>query len=172
MKKMISMLFALAVMIPALALALAGSPVLLVDLPQDAQMIENIAFDDGDFIQTYQLSGGANVQLLRYQAFDMTLGDLIASEWMGATDVREAAVTSVGGYPAHGLRFTYPQENGDALDVTLILVDADGATLVFEAVYPAALGDMQIGAAVEQMIASMDVMEASGAPADESAEVG
>ena len=170
MKKMIAMLFALAVMIPALALA--GSPVLLVDLPQDAQMIENIAFDDGDFIQTYQLSGGANVQLLRYQAFDMTLGDLIASEWMGATDVREAAVTSVGGYPAHGLRFTYPQENGDALDVTLILVDADGATLVFEAVYPAALGDMQIGAAVEQMSASMDVREASGAPADESAEVG
>ena len=48
----------------------------------------------------------------------------------------------------------------------------DAAALVFEAVYPAALGDMQIGAAVEQMIASMDVMEASGAPADESAEVG
>ena len=170
MKKMIAMLFALAVMIPALALA--GSPVLLVDLPQDAQMIENIAFDDGDFIQTYQLSGGANVQLLRYQAFDMTLGDLIASEWMGATDVREAAVTSVGGYPAHGLRFTYPQENGDALDVTLILVGADGATLVFEAVYPAALGTAQIDASVQAMIGSMDLMMDGAVTADENTEVG
>lgn len=50
-----------------LALLLAGAafadqedaPVLLVQLPEDAQMVENVAFDDGDFIQTYQLSGGA-----------------------------------------------------------------------------------------------------------------
>ena len=170
MKKMMALLFVLAMMIPAFALA--AGPVLLLDLPQDAQMIENIAFDDGDFIQTYQLSGGANVQLLRYQAFDMTLGDLIASEWMGATDVREAGVSSVGGCPAQGLRFAYPQESGDTLDVTLILVEAEGATLVFEAVYPAALGSAQIDAAVQQMISSMDVMMETGAPADESAEVG
>jgi len=169
-KMMMAAVLLTALMIPAFALA--AGPVLLVDLPQDAQMIENIAFDDGDFIQTYQLSGGANVQLLRYQAFDMTLGDLIASEWAGCTDVREAAVSAVGGYPAQGLRFTCPQESGDVLDVTLILVDADGATLVFEAVYPAVLGTAQIDALVEQMIASMDVMEDTGAPADENAEVG
>ena len=59
-----------------LALLLAGAafadqedaPVLLVQLPEDAQMVENVAFDDGDFIQTYQLSGGAYVQLAALRA--------------------------------------------------------------------------------------------------------
>lgn len=170
MKKIMALLLCMLLLVPALALA--GGPVLLVDLPQDAQMIENIAFDDGDFIQTYQLSGGASVQLLRYQAFDMTLGDLIASEWAGCTDVREAAVTSVGGCPAHGLRFAYQQEGQEALDVTLILVEAQGATLVFEAVYPAALGTAQIDASVQAMIGSMDLMMDGAVTADENAEVG
>lgn len=170
MKKIMALLLCMLLLVPAFALA--GGPVLLVDLPQDAQMIENIAFDDGDFIQTYQLSGSASVQLLRYQAFDMTLGDLIASEWAGCTDVREAAVTSVGGCPAHGLRFAYQQEGQEALDVTLILVEAQGATLVFEAVYPAALGAAQIDASVQAMIGSMDLMTDGAVTADENAEVG
>ena len=170
MKKIMALLLCMLLLVPAFALA--GGPVLLVDLPQDAQMIENIAFDDGDFIQTYQLSGGASVQLLRYQAFDMTLGDLIASEWAGCTDVREAAVTSVGGCPAHGLRFAYQQEGQEALDVTLILVEAQGATLVFEAVYPAALGTAQIDASVQAMIGSMDLMMDGAVTADENVEVG
>ena len=170
MKKIMALLLCMLLLVPAFALA--GGPALLVDLPQDAQMIENIAFDDGDFIQTYQLSGGASVQLLRYQAFDMTLGDLIASEWAGCTDVREAAVTSVGGCPAHGLRFAYQQEGQEALDVTLILVEAQGATLVFEAVYPAALGTAQIDASVQAMIGSMDLMMDGAVTADENAEVG
>ena len=170
MKKIMALLMMAALFAPALALA--GGPVLLVELPQDAQMIENIAFDDGDFIETYQLSGGASVQLLRYQAFDMTLGDLIASEWAGCTDVREAEVASVGGCPAHGLRFAYQQEGQEALDVTLILVEAQDATLVFEAVYPAALGSAQIDAAVQAMIGSMDLMMDGAAPVDENAEVG
>ena len=170
MKKIMALLLCMLLLVPAFALA--GGPVLLVDLPQDAQMIENIAFDDGDFIQTYQLSGGASVQLLRYQAFDMTLGDLIASEWAGCTDVREAAVTSVGGCPAHGLRFAYQQEGQEALDVTLLLVEAQGATLVFEAVYPAALGTAQIDASVQAMIGSMDLMMDGAVTADENAEVG
>ena len=67
-----------------LALLLAGAafadqedaPVLLVQLPEDAQMVENVAFDDGDFIQTYQLSGGAYVQLLRYMQSDVTIDGL------------------------------------------------------------------------------------------------
>lgn len=172
MKKIMAIAMLLALMLPAMALA--AGPVLLVELPQDAQMIENIAFDDGDFIQTYQLTGGANVQLLRYQAFDMTLGDLIASEWAGCTNVKEATVSSVGGYQAGGLRFDYQQEGEEALDVTLILVDADGATLVFEAVFPKALGDMQIGAMVQKMIDSMDVLsgEADVPAAGEEADVG
>jgi len=165
MKKMFAALMALLLLIPALALA-QGS-VLMVELPQDAQMVENVAFDDGDFIQTYQLPGGASVQLLRYAAFDMSLGELFASEWVGATDVRELGVTQVGGYPAQGLRFIYDEEGQAALDVTLVVVDA-GETLVMSAVFPAGSADAQIQA----MLDSMTVMTEDAAPANDMADVG
>lgn len=170
MKKAIVLVMLMALLLPAAALA-AGS-VLLVELPQDAQMIENVAFDDGDFIQTYRLGSGADVQLLRYQAFDMTLGELIGSEWAGAADVREVAIEAVGAYPAQGLRFSYAAESGDALDVTLILVMTDDATLVFEAVFPAAMGAEAIDASLQAMIDSMDVLAGEAAAAGEEAEVG
>ena len=131
MKKMMAMMLAVLLLVPALAFA-QGS-VLMVELPQDAQMVEDVAFDDGDFIQTYQLPDDAQVQLLRYAAFDMTLGELFASEWVGATDVRELGVTEVGGYPAQGLRFAYQEEGQQALDVALVVVDAE-ETLVLSAV--------------------------------------
>jgi len=164
MKKMFAALLML-LLVPALALA-QGS-VLMVELPQDAQMVENVAFDDGDFIQTYQLPGGASVQLLRYAAFDMSLGELFASEWVGATDVRELGVTQVGGYPAQGLRFIYDEEGQAALDVTLVVVDA-GETLVMSAVFPAGSADAQIQA----MLDSMTVMTEDAAPANDMADVG
>ena len=131
MKRLFAAMLALMLMIPMLAAA--ENAILLVELEQNAQMVENIAFEDGDFIQTYQLAGGAQVQLLRYASFDMTLGDLFASEWVGATDVRELGVTEVGGYPAQGLRFAYQEEGQQALDVALVVVDAE-ETLVLSAV--------------------------------------
>lgn len=170
MKKRMAAIAMLAMMIPALALA--SGPVLQVGLPQDAQRIENVVFDDGDFIRTYQLSGGANVRLLRYQAFDMTIEDLVTSEWVGCTDVRNIQVESVGGYPAAGLRLAYAEEGQDALDVTILTVDADGSTLVYEAVFPQALGSGQIEATVQMMIDSMDVTIEGEEAADENAEVG
>ena len=151
------------------ALALSEGPVLMLELPQDAQMVENVEFDDGDFIQTYQLSGGARVQLLRYGAFDMTLDELVASEWVGCTNAQDLSLGSVGGYPASGLRLHDQEDGQDALDVTVGLVHAEGATLVFEAVFPQALGDAQIRALVDGMIDSMDVQ---GGAAESSAEVG
>ena len=154
MKKIYAVLLALMLMVPAMAFAENAS--LLVELEQGAQMVENIAFEDGDFIQTYQLSGGARVQLLRYASFDMTLGDLFASEWVGATDVRELGVSEIGGCPAQGLRFAYQEEGQEALDVTLVVVDA-GETLVFTAVYPQALGAAQIDVQVQAMLDSMSV---------------
>ena len=165
MKKMCALLLGLMLLLPAFALA--DGAVLMVELPQDAQMVENVEFDDGDFIQTYQLSGGANVQLLRYASFDMTLGDLIASEWVGCTDVRELGVSEIGGCEAEGLRFAYQEDGQAALDVTLALVKADGAVLVFEAVFPQELGDAQIDATVQAMLDSMSVLTQ-----DENAEVG
>ncbi|MGN0997128.1 MAG: hypothetical protein ACI4PG_09460 [Candidatus Ventricola sp.] len=166
MKRMLACLLALLVL-PALALA--EGPVLLLELPQDAQMVENVAFDDGDFIQTYQLSGGARVQLLRYGAFDMTLDELVASEWVGCTNAQDLALGSIGGYPASGLRLHDQEDGQDALDVTVVLVHTGEATLVFEAVFPQALGDAQIRALVDGMIDSMDVQ---GGAAGSGAEVG
>ena len=94
-----------------LALLLAGAafadqedaPVLLVQLPEDAQMVENVAFDDGDFIQTYQLSGGAYVQLLRYMQSDVTIDGLVAGDWPGATNVQALDLKTVGGCAAQGV---------------------------------------------------------------------
>ena len=166
MKRMFACLLALLVL-PALALS--EGPVLLLELPQDAQMVETVQFDDGDFIQTYQLSGGARVQLLRYGAFDMTLDELVASEWVGCTNAQDLALGSVGGYPASGLRLHDQEDGQDALDVTVVLVDAGEATLVFEAVFPQALGDAQIRALVDGMIDSMDVQ---GGAAPSGVEVG
>ena len=138
MKKRMAVILGLMMLIPAMAFAQGN--VLMVELPEEAQMVENVAFDDGDFIQTVQLPGGAQVQLLRYAAFDMTLGDLFASEWVGATDVRELDIAEVGGYPAQGLRFAYQEEGQQALDVALVVVDA-GETLVFSVVFPAGSAD-------------------------------
>lgn len=151
--------------------ALAEGSVLLVELEESAQLVENVAFDDGDFIQTYQLDGGAQVQLVRYASFDMTLGDLIASEWVGATDIRELDVNEIGGCPAQGLRFSYWEAGQEALDVTLIVVQAD-ETLVFSAVYPQSMGAAKIDAAVEAMLASMDVGTQGEQNVDPTAEVG
>ena len=97
-----------------LALLLAGAafadqedaPVLLVQLPEDAQMVENVAFDDGDFIQTYQLSGGAYVQLLRYMQSDVTIDGLVAGDWPGATNMQALDLKTVGGCAAQGVLIT------------------------------------------------------------------
>jgi len=165
MKKMMAVILGLLMLVPALALAQGN--VLMVELPQEAQMVEDVAFDDGDFIQTYQLPGGAQVQLLRYAAFDMTLGDLFASEWVGATDVRELDIAEVGGYPVQGLRFSYQEEGQQALDVALVVVNA-GETLVLSAVFPAGGADAQL----EGLLGSMTVMTEEVAPAASSADVG
>ena len=80
MKKILMWLTVLALMLTGAAFAdQENAPVMLVKLPEDAQMVENVAFDDGDFIQTYQLSGGAYVQLLRYAQGDVTLDGIVAA---------------------------------------------------------------------------------------------
>lgn len=170
MKKTIFALLLAACMLPVLALA--QGPVLMVQLPQDAQMVENIEFDDGDFIQTYQLSGGARVQMLRYASLDMTLGELITSEWAGCTNVRELGVGTIGGYPAEGLRFIYQEDGQAAMDVSLAVVKTDHGELVFEAIFPEALGEAQIEATVQGMLRSMSVSGAEDAAQDDGAEVG
>ena len=161
MKKWMNvLLLCAALLLPALALA--DGPVLLVELPDDAQMIENVTFEDGDFIQSYQLSGGTQVQLLRYASFDMTLEELAESDWPDAATTARLNVKHVGGCPASGLRLTSPQGDGSTLDVTLVLVDAGAYTLIFSAVCPQG-ADAQ---AVETMLATMNVLETGDSAAD------
>ena len=156
----IALVLCAALLLPAMALA--GGPVLLVELPEDAVMIENVEFEDGDFIQSYQLADGAQVQLLRYSRFDMTVEELAGSDWPGYTAAVKLDIRHVGGCPASGLRLSSPQEDGSALDVTLVLVDAGAYTLIFSAVCPQG-ADAQ---AVETMLATMNVLETGDSAAD------
>ena len=112
MKKILMWLTVLALMLTGAAFAdQENAPVMLVKLPEDAQMVENVAFDDGDFIQTYQLSGGAYVQLLRYAQGDVTLDGIVAGDWPGATDIQSMALETVGGYAAKGLMLSVEPED-------------------------------------------------------------
>ena len=164
MKKMLIGLLTLALLLVGAAFADENdAPVLLVQLPEDAQMVENVAFDDGDFIQTYQLSGGAYVQLLRYAQGDVTLDGIVAGDWPGATDIQSMALKTVGGYEAKGLMLSVEPEDDEALRVALVLVSADGCTLVYQAVYPQRLGQDQIDDAVQRMVDSMDVLGGASA---------
>ena len=114
-------------------MALAEGPVLTTSLPENAQLIENVEFEDGDFIRTYQMEDGATVQMLRYGVFDMTLDDLAEGEWTGYTAREELELKAMDGYPAEGVHLmTGDAENG--LDVYIVLVRAQEQTLIFQTV--------------------------------------
>lgn len=160
MKKALLALLACALLVPALCLA--DGPVLLVELPEDAQMVEDVQFDDGDFIQTYQLANGGTVQLLRYASFDMTLAELAEGEWSGYTQAQTFAPDGLEG--SEGMRFTWQQED-EAVDVTMVRVPCEGQTLLFQAMYPQALGQEAIDAAVQAMLDSLSLL--TDAPQEE-----
>ena len=164
MKKILIGLLTLALLLVGAAFAdQEDAPVLLVQLPEDAQMVENVAFDDGDFVQTYQLSGGAYVQLLRYVQSDVTMDGLVAGDWPGATNVQDMTLETVGGCKAQGILMNVSPEDDEALRVALVLVSADSCTLVYQAVYPQRLGIDQIDDAVQRMVNSMDVLGGTSA---------
>ena len=163
MKKLVLLLLAL-LLVPVFALA--EGPVLLVELPEDAQMIEDMRFDDGDFIQTYLLPSGALVQLLRNASLDMTLAELAESDWTDYTGGEALELAQVGGYPAEGMRLTYSGD-GETTDVTLVLVHVNEQTLIFQIQLPQGV----TGEDVQAMLDSLDVL--SGVEAiDDEAEVG
>ena len=131
-------------------LSLADAPVLLVDLPETAQMVEDVGFDNGDFIQTYQLEGGVTVQLLRYSGFTMTMDELIASDWPVNSGVEMHEMAEISGYPAQHAHIWqlldkdgYPvkaqsgelKDGEKMMEIDLILVSADGATLIYQDTY-------------------------------------
>ena len=160
MKKLLCALLLCALLWPCAALG--DGPLLLVELPEDAVCVENVEFEDGDFIQSYQLAGGTQVQLLRYASFGMTLEELAGSDWPDATAAAKLDVKHVGGCPASGLRLTSPAGDGSVLEVTLVRVDAGAYTLIFSAVCPQG-ADAQ---AVETMLSTMNVLETGESAAD------
>lgn len=120
--KRIGMLTGLLALLLVPALALAQGPVLLVELPESAQLTENVEFEDGDFIQSYQVDG-AQVQLLRYAGFDMTLEELVASDWAENCGTEPLALDDISGYPAEGVLIR------QALDESGYPVAAQGGAL-------------------------------------------
>lgn len=136
--------------------AMAEGPVLRADLPESAQRIESVAFENGDFIETYQLEGGATVQMLRYAEFDMTLDELIEGEWTGYTGKETLELSDVDGCPAQGVHLTADEE-GRKLDVYVVLIDAQGQTLIFQTVFADQSEDD--ARQVQEWLDSMRVME-------------
>lgn len=161
MKRILLIGLMLSLLIPALCRA--DGPVLQVDLPEGAQMVEDVRFEDGDFIKTYHLEGGATVQLLRYAAFDMTLPELAEGEWSGYRDARDIDLAALEG--AQGMRFVCKQED-ESYDVTLVLVPCEGQMLLFQAIYPQQTGGQAaIDEAVQAMLDSLSLLESE--PTDE-----
>ena len=114
-------------------MALAEGPVLETSLPENAQLVENVEFEDGGFIRTYQMEDSTTVQMLRYSAFDMTLDDLAEGEWTGYTAREELELSALDGYPAEGVHLmTGDVEN--VFDVFIVLVRVQEQTLIFQTV--------------------------------------
>ena len=158
MKKLLCALLLCALLWPCAALG--DGPLLLVELPEDAVCVENVEFEDGDFIQSYQLAGGSQVQLLRYSSFDMTLEELAKSDWPDCEIAQTLDIRHVGGCPAGGLRLTGGEDG--SLAVTLVLVDAGAYTLIFSAVGPQGADEQ----AVKTMLSTLNVLEMDGGDAE------
>ena len=143
-------------------LALGQEPVMLVDLPESAQIVENVEFENGDFIQTYQLENGVSVQLLRYTGFAMTLDELIASDWPLNSGVEMQAMTEISGFPAqHAHILQAYDENGypvkadggpgGVMAIDLIVVNTDGAALIFQSISKPGADDETMAAIIESL---------------------
>ena len=156
------------------SLALADAPVLLAQRPESAQMVENVEFEGGDFIQTYQLEDGATVQLLRYTGFAMTMDELIASDWPVNSGVEMQAMTEISGFPAQHAHILqaydesgYPVKAdggpGGVMAIDLVLVNVDDTTLILQCIDKGGVGT---GDAFKALLNSLQVL------GGENAEVG
>lgn len=147
MKKKTVLLFALLLTLLC-SLSLADGPVLCFTLPEDAVMIENVDFGDGEFIETYQLPGGVMVQSLRFMTDSLTLDALIAGDWATCSAVQAGEISEISGCPAESRTVTqridaqgYPvasaQDAGvDEMRIELVAAHPQGCTLVMQIILP------------------------------------
>lgn len=139
-------------------MALAESPVLETTLPESAQLIENVEFEDGDFIRTYRMEDGATVQMLRYGSFDMTLDDLAEGEWTGYTARETLNLSALDGYHAEGVHLIAGEAEHE-LNVYIVLVRVQEQTLIFQTV----LGRDADLTQVQEWLSDMRVVQESEA---------
>jgi len=150
MNREMKCVFLLMLLLVLPVLAFADAPVLLVELPESAQMVENVEFDGGDFIQTYQLEDGVSVQLLRYTGFGMTIEELVASDWPLNVRCEIVDKTETLGYPAYHAHVWQLVDDGGypiaadsaqakdgerMLEIDLVYVNVDGTALIYQDMY-------------------------------------
>lgn len=167
MKKKIVLLFALLLTLFC-SLSLADGPVLCFTLPENAIMIENVDFGDGEFIETYQLPDGTVVQNLRFMTDTLTLDELIIGDWATCSAVADGEISEISGCPAESRTVTqridaqgYPAASAqDAgvgeIHIELVAAHPQGCTLVMQIILPegadeqtakSILNSLQIGGA-------------------------
>ena len=140
-----------------------NSAAILVDLPQDTIMVELVSFEDGDYIQTFQLPDGVTVQILRYAQFDMTLEELAEGEWTGYTSLKPLAIEGLDRLITEGvhLKTSLVQENGTpAYDVYIVRAQTNSPDQVhlLQAVFPSELGEERIEEEAGAMLDSILIM--------------
>lgn len=138
----------------------AGSCAILVELPEDTVLIEQVGFENGDFIQTYQLPNGAIVQILRYAEFDMTLEELAEGEWTGYTSLTPIDTKGLDGLIQEGIHLTKDadEQGGEpAYDVYMLRAQTHSPEQVhlFQAVFPSEIGRDVIEAQSNAMLDSI-----------------
>jgi len=137
-----------------------SSCAILVELPEASVMVESVSFEDGDYIQTFQLPDGVIVQILRYASFDMTLEDLAEGEWTGYTFMEELPLNDLDQSVQKVIHLKTDGEGGSdtaAYDVYLLRAQTGSPDQVhlMQAVFPSALGEERIEAQIGALLDSV-----------------
>ena len=138
----------------------AGSCAILVDLPEDAVMVERVSFEDGDFIQTFQLPDGVTVQILRYATLDMTLEDMAEGEWTGYTLMEELPLDGLDQSIKKVIHLKTQADLGNgmaAYDVYILRAQTGNPEQahLMQVVFPSTLGEERIHQLSKEMINSV-----------------
>lgn len=135
-----------------------GSAAILVELPEETVMTELIEFENGDYIQTFQLPDGGMVQILRYEMLDMTLEDLAEGEWTGYVSLEKLATDGMDPCVTEGIHLKTEadaQNGAPAYDVYIVRAQTGSPDQIhiFQAVIPSELGEARI---LEEIGAMLD----------------
>ena len=131
---------------------------ILIDLPEGTLMTEFVEFEDGDYIQTFQLPCGGTVQILRYAQFNMTLEELAEGEWTGYVELEAIDTEGMDRLIQEGIRLktNADQQSGSrAYDVYILRAESASPDQIhlLQAVFPSELGEARV---VEEVSSILD----------------